>query len=40
MEVLARGGELLGGGVLKVPQFVLHTVVELLRILFPFLVEL
>ncbi len=40
LQVLARGGELLRGGVLKVPQLVLHAVVELLRVLLPLQVEL
>ena len=40
MKVLAGGRELLGGGVLEVPQLVLHPVVELLRVLLPLQVEL
>ncbi len=40
MKVLAGGGELLGRGVLKVPDLVLHPVVELVRVLLPLQVEL
>lgn len=35
MKVLARSRERLGSGKLKVPQFVLHPAVELVRILLP-----
>lgn len=40
VEILAGGGELLGGRVLKVPQLVLHPVVELVRVLLALQVEL
>ena len=40
LQVLAGGGELLRGGVLEVPQLVLHPVVELLRVPLPLQVEL
>ena len=40
VKVLAGRRELLGGGVLEVPKLVLHPVVELLRVLLPFQVEL
>ncbi len=40
LQVLARRGELLGGGVLEVPQLVLHPVVELLWVALPLQVEL
>lgn len=40
MEVLARGRKLLRRGIFEVPQFVLHTVVELLRVLLSLLVKL
>lgn len=40
VEILAGRRKLLRGGQLKVPQLVLHAVVELLRVLLPFQVEL
>ena len=40
MQILAAATELLWGSVFKVPQFVLHSVVEFLGIFFPLSVEL
>lgn len=39
MEVLAGRRELFRSGVLEVPQFVLHSAVEFLRIFLPFQME-
>ena len=40
MQIFARGRERFGGGVLKVPDLVLHAVVELVWVLFSFQVKL
>lgn len=40
MKILAAGGELLGRGVLEVPELVLHAAVELLRVLLALEVKL
>ena len=40
MEVFAGGSECLGGSVLKVPEFILHSATELLRVAFPLQVKL
>ena len=40
VQIFTGGRKLLWGGVFKVPQFVLHTVVELLRVLLSLLVKL
>ena len=40
MQIFARGRELFGGGVLKVPDLVLHAVVELVWVLFSLQVKL
>lgn len=40
MYIFARGTELLCCCILKIPQFVLHSIVKLLRILFSFVVKL
>ena len=39
VQVLARGRERLRGSEFKVPQFVFHSAVELLRVLFPLRME-
>lgn len=39
MEIFTTGGKLLRGGILEVPQLVLHPAVELLGILLPLHVE-
>ena len=40
MQIFARGRELFGGGVFKVPDLVLHAVVELVWVLFSLQVKL
>ena len=40
MQILAAAAELLRGSVFKVPEFVLHSVIEFLGIFLPLSVEL